>query len=207
MPQNPILALFTQNAFTKAFQVALGGNQGDQYVSSLHGTKYTQSYSSNLFHGGNSAGVTTTVGEALTYVGCILSNPSTNTNNLIVRRVSGGLIVDPAAITQIYLWGGWKSAGVTVHTTPLTTYASKLGSTASSTAKLDSAATVPGATGPHIIQFLSISAATAATGSSFSIDLEGGIVIEPGGYVATGTNIAGPSSGFMAAFEWEEDPI
>ena len=39
---------------------------------------------------------------------------------------------------------------------------------------------------------------------SFNLDLNGAIIIPPGGYVAIGTNVAGPASGFQGGLSWEE---
>lgn len=182
----------------------VSGKQSDLLVSHFHGQKYHQSYAGALFYGANPTAVTTSAGLATTAVGLILSNPITNTKNLVLRRVSGVAIVAPSAITGYGLITGWSAAGVATHTTPLTPFSALIGSTAAAaTAKLDSAATLVG-TPAWTMWFAS--ALTTGIGA-FSTDLEGSVVLIPGAYAALGTSVVSGTSGFFGGFEWEEVPV
>jgi hypothetical protein len=178
------------------------GKGGDLLTGSLYGTYYEGVYSGSAGFGGNTAGVTTSAGLATTYVGCCLSNPAASGKNLVVNRVSGSLIVDPATITTIFLAVGWVFAGLTAHTTPLTPLNAKIGTLATGlVGNLDSACTLVGTPAYRGTLGQSTSAILAP---SFNVDIGGGVVIPPGGWCATATNIAGPASGFMGFFEWLE---
>jgi hypothetical protein len=150
----------------------------------------------------NQVGATTSVGLATTYTGLCLSNPAGSGKNLVLFHVSGNLIVAPAAVTSFMLIGGWSAAGVVTHTTPLTPLSSLLGGTATLVAKADAAATLVG-TPAYIRALGQTTGATANLG--FATAIEGGILIAPGGYVAIGSNIAGPASGLIGAFMWSEE--
>lgn len=204
MPQNPNPVLIGTNA-AGAYRPASYGAQNDLMISQLHGAKYSQAVNNKLFFGANSAAVTTSVALATTYVGLCLSNPAGNTKNLVLRRVTAIFSVVQAAKTAIGLITGWASGGITAHTTPLTPKCANLLNTTAATGKLDSACTLvgSGANAPLWGRWLS-SGATATSDPAVDVDLEGGLVIVPGAYVATGTLIAGPTSGFLGSMEWEE---
>jgi hypothetical protein len=203
MPQNPP-ALYIKGGPSNALVPATGDKQSALLVSQFHGEKYHLAYSGLLCVGANSAGVTTSAGLATTYVGICLSNPAANAVNLVLRRVAGAFIVAPATVTGMNLITGYSAAGIVTHTTALTPFSSLIGTGAAPTAKLDSACTLVGT--PVFTMVLS-ETSTATTLPAFSLDLEGSIVLPPGGYAAIGTTIAGPASGFMGSMEWEEIPV
>lgn len=184
------------------------GKQHDLLISTFHGAKYAQAYGGNLFRGANPSGVTTSVGLATTYVGLCLSNPAASVKNLIIRRVAGGFIVAPSTVTAINLITGFAVSGITAHTTALSVYPGLVGSGTTGSGLLDSACTLVGAGGnaPAFVRPLA-ETPIATTLPFFSEDLEGAIVLAPGAFCAIGTTIAGPASGFMGSFEWEEAPI
>jgi hypothetical protein len=204
MPQNPNLTLIGTNP-SGSYVPASYGVQGDLQMSQLHGSKYNRAVSGNLFFGANPSGVTTSVALATTYVGLCLSNPAGNTKNLVLRRVSAIFSVVQAAKTAVGLITGYAAGGITVHTTPLTPKCANLLNAVAATGKLDSACTLVGASAnaPLWGRWLS-SGATATSDPSVDVDVEGGLVIVPGAYVAIGTLIAGPTSGFLGSMEWEE---
>lgn len=199
MPQNPNL-VYTALKGTVAGPAALG-QQNDLLASLLHGSKYTQSYKGNLFFAANQTPVTTTVGLATTYVGLAISNPIDSTKNLVLRRVTGLFMVAPAAITSLSLAIGKHTVNPT-HTTPVTPRNGVYGSSATPLAKVDAAATLGAA--PVYAAHLGIAANGATGQASFNVDLEGAYVLPPGAFAIIATNIAGPTSGFLGSYEWEE---
>lgn len=180
------------------------GNQNDALVSQLHGSMYEQALRGNMFYAASQAATTTTVALATTYTGLCLSNPAGNSKNLIPRQVSAALSVAPAGIAPMGIGGGYAVAGVVTHTTPLTRYSTVLGSGTSSTGLADGAATLVG-TPTVIMPFLGGFTAAALFATSPAIlDLNGSIVIPPGGYVFIYTLTVAVG---LFGITWEEVPI
>ena len=188
--------------------VARAGQLGDIIVSELHGRYYETNYRNALFMGANTAGVTTTVGTAATYVGLCLSNPIGSPVNLSLTKVGWAAIVAFTAAASIGLMSGYSANVAVVHTTPITPRASLVGANAGY-GLLDSSATLPVTpTLTHIIGAGLTGAITTlpSIGPVF-IDMEGSIIIPPGGFVAFQTSTASGASGFFGSFQWEEVPI
>jgi hypothetical protein len=200
MPQSQS---FPVTAFKNAAGYQSQGQLGkslDVLVGDVVPTNYEVAYAGNAFIGANQAAVTTTVALATTYVGLVLSNPAGNTKNLVLINTAGEIEVAPSVITSFGLITGYSAAGITVHTTALTPTSSFINGTAP-TAKLDSAATLVGT--PVWSDWLGVTSG-ATTQLSFSKSYNGSIIIPPGGYVALGTSVAGPASGFRGSFTWLE---
>lgn len=165
---------------------------------------YNATLLGNSFFAANPTGVTTSAGLATTYVGLCLSNPAVSTVNLILTRISAALIVDPATITNISLITGFAAGGITAHTTPLSTYSAIIGGAAVSQGLVDSACTL---VGTPVWSDVLAQGTSAILAANFNQSVPGDLIIPPGGYVAIGTNIAGPASGFKGAFRWIERPL
>jgi hypothetical protein len=180
------------------------GNQNDRIVSQLHGKMYEQSLRLNMFFASNQAAVSTSVALATTQLGFCLSNPAGNTKNIVPRQVCVANETAPVAPAVVGLGGGYAAAGVVTHTTPATTYSCVLGNGQAATGLVDEAATIVG-TPLVILPFLG--AFTAGAFSSVSpviVDLEGSIIIPPGGYVFIYTLTA---LELISAMTWEEIPV
>ena len=184
------------------------GPQNDLMVSQLHGKMYEQTNRNNMFGAASQAATTTTIALATTYTGLCLSNPSGNSKNLILRQVGYGLSVSPGAVGFVGLGGGFSAAGIVTHTTPLVAYNQNLGSNTAPTALADGAATLVAGAGQGLLRIISIfthyddDAVVHPIGPSL-IDMEGSVVIQPGGFVFiyTLTVVIGAFS-----FSWEECP-
>ena len=179
------------------------GNQGEVMVSELHGRYYEQSYRRNLFTAANAALVTTSVGLATTATGLILSNPIGNLVNLSLLKVGWAMAVAPAAAYFIGLAQGYSASTNVVHTTPVAPAAGLYG-IAVPTAKTDTAATLPLA--PNYQLVLGGGGAAVYTGPSI-YDLEGSLILPPGGFAIIATSVASGAAGFAGSFMWEEIPI
>lgn len=226
MGQNPL------GFFAQKFSGALGGGklgaQGDIAGSQRHGKRYwsiygapantigsvtTPAQSGSNFRGSNSAGATLSAALATTYVGLCLSNPAGSTVNLVVKKVTGVIIIAPAAELALGLITGWSAAGVVIHTTAINTHivngyvgaATVSGSIVgpASQANLDAACTIVGT--PLWDRWLSCGPAST-NNVTFNEDTEDDLIVPPGGYVAVGANAAGPAAGFLGTFQWEELP-
>lgn len=179
--------------------------QGQQLMDSVHGSMYESSRIGTLFFAANQAAVTTTVALATTYTGLLLYNPVGNNRNLIIRAINFKLSAAPAAITLIGIMSGYVSTGgVTAHTTPLVygtaIWPCNLGSTATPTALVDSAATIvaPKFVWPLVAGF---TAATLYPDSAAFIDSQGAWILQPGSYASIYTLTV--SVGFGSII-WEE---
>jgi hypothetical protein len=203
MGQTPLGTIFARLA-AGGLLPTLQGQSQDLFVGQRHAPLYESAYAGGQFVGANQAGVTTTVGLATTYVGLCLSNPNASKVNLVVERASGIFDVAFTSLNGIGLMAGFDAAADVTHATALTPRSALIGSTATSAAKLDSSATLPLA--PTWVKWFKESP-PATNGADFDIDLQGGIIIPPGGFIAIGTLAAGPASGFFGSFQWEEVPV
>jgi hypothetical protein len=194
MPQYPLGIAYAKTA----------GNKFAALLSDSDGSLRVTDAAPNTFLAANPSGVTTSAGLATTYVGIVLSNPAGSGVNLIIRRVAGQFIVAPATVTGFNLITGYAAGGITVHTTPLAPFSRIIGTGPAPLAKVDSAATLVGTP----VYTMALGETTLATElASFNYDLEGSIILPPGAYAAIGTTIAGPASGFIGSFQWEEATI
>ena len=201
MPQNNVWLNYKNPS--NALVPAQVDKQSNVQIVAGHGNKYNPSYNKNLFFAG-ATGITTSAGLATTYLGICLSNPAASTKNLAVRRVSANFDVVQATIAGVGIIVGYSAAGVVTHTTPITTLQpSFLGNATVPQGLVDSACTIVGT--PAWYTFIGQLSATAPGNSgSYFVNLEGAVIIPPGGYLATGTTIASASAAFYGSIEWEE---
>lgn len=201
MSQNAYLAMIAKLAGGNVPGLAQLDAAGGLLVNQL-GNNGVLAAAAKLFLGANQAGATLSNGLATVYTGLCLSNPAGSGKNLYVGRVSGACAVAVTGQIALGIISGFAVGGVTVHTTPVTPLPALVGNAAVPVAKVDAACTLVGT--PAWLQWLNANTAANAD-TSFSVDLEGGIVIPPGGYVAIGSLLAaGPASGFVGSFEWNE---
>jgi len=201
MPQYPS-AVYSVQKPSKAFAPLVGDAAGAAEYAQRHGANYASTYAG--FNGSAACvGVTTSAGLATTYTGLCLSNPAGSGKNLSILRVSGVIDVAPAALTAIGLITGFLAAGITAHTTPLTPLNNLVGGGGTLVGLADAACTLVGT--PAWQRWLAES--IAATGiAAFDESTAGELLIPPGGYLAIGTSIAGPTNGLYASISWEENP-
>lgn len=204
MPQYP-LSYNMQRPGSTALTAIAGDPEGNTQIVQTHGDSYNAAFNKRLFFAANQSAVTTSAGLATTYVGLCLSNPAASTVNLSPRRVAGFLIVAPAALTGFNLITGWSAAGIVTHTTPLTSLQSTfVGNATVPQGLADTACTLVG-TPVWSLPLTVTSGATSVV--AFSLELQASFIIPPGGYMAIGTTIAGPTSGLFAVITWEENPL
>jgi hypothetical protein len=184
------------------------GQLGDTIVSELHGRYYETTYRRNLFNAANQAATTTTVGLATVYTGLCLSNPVGSTVNLILTKIGFSFIVAFPAAAAIGLMAGYNSGTNVTHTTPGTPRNMFFGAGAAGQGLVDTAATLP--TAPFVTHVFGSGYTGAITTtpqvSPTIIDLEGGLLLPPGGYAAIYTSTVSGTSGFFGSMIWEEVP-
>jgi len=180
---------------------APGDKRGLPLVAQAHAANFEAVATGNVGICANSAGVTTSVALATTYLGICLSNPAGSGKNLSLMRVTAQLNVAPAAITSFGLIVGYSAAGVVTHTTALTPLNALIGGGNTLVGLVDSACTIVGT--PAWGRWIGVPA--SPTGEiGVDENVAGELLIPPGGYVAVGTLIASPASGFLGSFTWEE---
>jgi hypothetical protein len=185
------------------------GAQNDEIVSQLHGKLHETSCRKLLYGACSQADTTTSVALTTTYTGFCLSNPAGNTMNLALRQVGISLCVAPVAVSSIGLGGGYAAAGVVTHSTPLTTYPLNLGSADAATGLADDECTLPAGAGAGLLRVIMPMIGGFTAGALFAhgpavVDMEGSIIIPPGGFVFIYTLTA--THGFFG-MTWEEFPI
>jgi hypothetical protein len=210
MPQNPI-PVATGITSTNKFVANQLDPQKADWASDRHGTFYTASYLGLGAFAANQAGATISLFSATpgAYTGLCVSNPAASTVNLAIQTVSGALTVASGGITLFGLVTGYAAAGIVTHTTPLTVYSTKVGTTITTPiiqGLADSAATLVGV--PTWTKTLNVVPTTVTLNSPFYAQIAGEIIIPPGGYCCVGVAItAGPTSGFWGSISWEEIPL
>ncbi len=185
------------------------GRLGDLIASQLHARYYESAYRRAQFIAANQTGVATTVGVATTYTGLCLSNPLGSAVNLVLQKVGVSFPVAVAAGLSYGLMVGFNGSTNVTHTTPSTTLRNSFLGGASPVGLVDTAATLPAApTVSHIFGAVGTAAMTApATLPPCFYELDGSIILPPGGYCAIFTSAASGALGFLGSFGWEEAPV
>jgi hypothetical protein len=184
------------------------GAFGETLVNEFHGRRYEMARNGLLFHCANQAAVVTTVGLAITYTGICLSNPLGSGKNLELTEVGYVFPVAAPAVIVVGLMVGFNGSTNVSHTTPLAPKSSLVGN-AAGVGLVDTAATLP--TAPWLAKVLgkvdsgAVSVDTQVTMAS--LQMEGCLLIPPGGYVAMYTSTVSASAGFLGHFEWAEPVI
>ena len=219
MPQGNLFLPYKN--FNNANLPARLGQQSDGWVSYRHMPEYSSVYgtpkigttaanSGMVFRASNQSAAAVTAALATTYTGICLSNPIASTVNLVVHGLVAMFGPAPATAVNLGLITGWSSAGVTVHTTPITaivnayvgaaTSAGSVLQPAAGQGLVDAACTLVGT--PAWDRWLTPLAASGTGGTGY-LNLNDGVIVPPGGYCAIG-NLVAVASGFLGTFAWEE---
>ena len=189
-------------------QILRLGNMGDLLASELHGRYYEATYRGTVFSG-SVVGQVTTVALATTYTGLNLTNPIGSGVNIVLNKAGWAFLVAPAAAVAIGLMAGYNASTAVTQTTPVTPKANLIGTGPIPKGLLASSVTLP--TAPTLVTVLGadLTAAitTAPAGAAGIIDLEGSIILPPGGYVAFYTSTASGAASGSFSFSWEEVPV
>lgn len=182
------------------------GQQGDVILSELHGRYYETTYRKSMYTATLATATTTTAALATTFTGLVLANPTTSTVNLVINKV-GIAFAATGALAAIGLMGGQSFTSFTPTTTNTTIRGNFIGQPAGQ-ALAGSAATLPVA--PTLLTVFTTLGTLALTSTSVNIplffDLEGSIVVPPGGFVCTYTSAINTSN-LLASIQFEEVPV
>ena len=182
------------------------GNMGEQLVSELHGHYYESAYRGSLYTVAATA-QTTTAGTATTYVGLCLANPIGATVNLSIMRVGWTFTVVFANVSILGLMKGYSTSAnvtLTVPITPSGAFRSSTGqAVAASSATLPVAPTVTTIIGAGLTGAVTTAPSTGPT----IYELDGSILLPPGGYLCFYTSAVSAASSFSGSFLYAEVPV
>ena len=182
--------------------VARSGRTGEQMVSQLHGRYYEQTYRKNMYYAAIQAVATTTTGLATTYTGLCISNPVTSTVNAVLNKASVMQSVIQSVQPEAYaIATGYNGTSNVTHTAALAVHNCYL-SAPIGLVVADTSATLP--TAPFYSLFVHNTGTATANGTGAVVDLEGSIILPPGGYALWVTPAQASVAGLWFSFQWEE---
>lgn len=192
-----------QNPISAQPIIARAGCQGDTIMSELHGRYYEQTFRGNMFSASIQAVATTTVGLATTYTGLVISNPIASSINMVLNKASiMQSVIQSAQIEAYAIAVGFNATTNVTHTAALVTRSNKIGSGLVSIGLADTSATLP--TAPFYHTFVQNTGTATANGTGSVIDLEGSVILPPGGYALWVTPAQASVAGLWFSFSWEE---
>ena len=190
-----------------ALAQARGAKTGEALVTELQPRYYENTYRGRKFYGSNGATPTvTTVALATTYTGLALINPAGSPVNLVLDKVGYSFLVVFPAVATIGLMVGWSAAGVTTSSAAASPGASSLvNAQAVPNGKCVLSATFPTAPFLHTVFGSGLTgAATTVPMIPQLVDMEGSVIIPPGGWAAIYTSTVSGAAALAASFQWTE---
>lgn len=176
-----------------------------QYASAANGSSGT------LFQGGNQAVVATALSAGLptTYTGgLVLANPPTSSVNLRIQQVKAFFIIAQTNVSVIGLGVGFSSTPLAGTLTAVASLPGNAGSSSVAQGLLYSSASITLPVAPYLARILGIAetgaVTTGVTNTGMSSDLQGSIILPPGGYAVFTSSAAGTASSFLGSFIWVE---
>lgn len=206
MAQNQVLTGQQAVAADNAPVQMRGDRYGATVVTELQPRYYEHTKRGHKFSAANQAGQVTTVGLATTYTGMGIYNPVGSGVELVLEKVGYAVLVAPAAAMVIGLMVGFPGANPTGVTTltPKNDYLGQL----TPLGIPFSVATIGTPTLSRVLDVAQTGAITTSPkGCSGVYDIEGGIIIPPGGFAAFYTSTASGAAGFMGSMAWFENLI
>jgi hypothetical protein len=188
------------------------GNQADTIISELHGRYYESNYQKRRFGGSMQAVIATAtiagVSTSITGV-CALSNPFGSAVNVVLEKVGLGFVVATANALVFGLATGFSTVALSGTLTSLAPKSKNIGSSAVPVAALycSAAITLPVApTVDTILGDLGTGAITVDRQSMGQYELQGSIILPPGGFACFWTSAVLAASAHMMSWDWEECP-
>ena len=189
------------------------GNMNDVIVSELHGRYYEGSYRTARFGGSMQAvlATATIAGVSTSITGTsVLYNPIGSGVNLSLEKFGVGFVLAPAAPLVFGIATGWSTTAISGTLTSLSPKSKRIGSSTQPVGQLYASATITLPVAPTvdtILGALDTGAITTTAAMSGLYDLEGSIVIPPGGYALFYTSAVLLASAHIASWQWEEIPL
>jgi len=179
------------------------GKSAELIAQELHGRYYETTYRKNMYSG-SIVGQVTTVGLATTYTGLCLANPPGSSVNLVLNKVGVSFLVVFAAASAVGLMTGYSGVALT-GVTAVTVRNQLFNGGGPGQGLLASAATLPIAPTVNTIFGAGLTGAITTAPDVFGLfDLEGSLILPPGGYVAIYTSTVSGAASMAASMSWEE---
>lgn len=181
------------------------GRHGDQLVSGLHGPAYERTYRKNSFNVATVAAGVTTVGLATTYTGLMLQNPYTSTVDVVMGKCTfAQSVIQATTLSMVGIAFGFTAGANATSVTAVATRSNYIGSGIASQANAGTIATLSSA--PFYHTFLANSQTAILNNNPVWIDLDGEVILPPGGFACWVTAAVSPASSMWFSFNWEEVP-
>jgi len=190
------------------------GQLADVIVSELHGQNYESVYRKVLF-GGAMQGVLATatiagLGTAITGTS-VLANPNGSSVNLSLINFGVAFVLAPAAPLAFGIATGQSTTALSGTLTSLAPKSKNLGSGVPPVGQLYASAAITLPVAPTVDTVLGALDQGAVTVSTVSAQgfyqLNGSILIPPGGYAVFWTSAVLAASAHIASWTWEEVPV
>jgi hypothetical protein len=189
------------------------GQLGDVVISELHGRYYEGNYRKTRFGGAMQAVLATPsiAGLSTSITGVsVLTNPNGNAFNLVLEKVGIGFVLAPATPLVYGIATGQSTTALSGTLTSLAPKSKNIGSGVQPTGQLYASAAITLPVAPTVdvvLGELDTGAVTTVTGVSGIYDLEGSILLPPGGYAVFWTSAILLASAHIMSWEWEEVPV
>jgi hypothetical protein len=185
---------------------ALRANEQGSLMVQPSGGKYYEAVKlGRVYVVANQAAVALTAAFATTYTGLLISNPVGSNVNLVMMNVAFSLSVVASAATVIGLMTGANpTTAIAAGLTPRNRLIGGAAGVARASASCDLTGAVPVLEQP-IAQVGTLATTGTQIGNVASLDLEGSMIVTPGGYVAI-YSFAANTAVALCSFMWEEVP-
>ncbi len=186
-----------------------GGRQGDAIVSELHGRYYESCYRKHQYIAAQQAVIATATiaGLATAITGAmVVANPPGSTVNLVIQKFGVGFVLAPAASLAYGLAVGYSSTALSGTLTSIAPRSAFVGGAqGQGQAYVSASVTLPVAATVAVV--MGSASVTVLANTVDFIDLEGSIILPPGGYLHFWTSAVMAASGHFASISWEEVAI
>jgi|SRR6185503_7880178 len=177
------------------------------------GQYYATAIQGNLYHGGNQAVVATALAAGLVTAhtgGLVLANPIASTVNLVIQRAQASFVVAQTNAAAIGLGIGVSATPLAGTLTAVPSVNANPGSASTAAGKLYSSAAITLPVAPYLAKILGTvntgAETTEVDSTPIGLDLQGAIVLPPGGFACFTSSAAGTASSFFGSFTWLEVP-
>lgn len=181
------------------------GQQGDVVVSELHGRYYETTYRRAGYSASITTGVPTSAASTTTFTGLVVYNPLISGVNLVINKASQQYVTVFAANAVVGWQVGQGAAALSGTSAANTVQTSNFAGQPVGMGVAYSAATLPVA--PVLNRIIASANTTVVLNQLPTLDLEGSVIVPPGGYFATYTSTASAAAGMVASVSWEEVPV
>jgi hypothetical protein len=213
--QGQVGALSTSSSLPSGQQaITRLGNMGDMIMSELHGRYYEATYRKSMFTGATQAAIATATSAGLTtsVTGLpVLYNPIGNTYNVVLTKVGYSfLIAQPTAASIIGIATGYNATTAVSGTLTSVSPKNRFLNGPAPTAAMYFSASITLPTTPTldvVLGYVGTGAITVNTNVPSLFDLEGSIILPPGGFAQLYTSAASAASSLLCSFQWEEVPV